>query len=859
VAGSARWDAEASYEAGDLSGCRAAALDGLESAPDDVDLLRLAGRASAQLGLADAVRYLRRLLALEPDEVEAWRDLGRALVGQGDLAGATTAFRRAQRLRSDDSSTLVDLAHVLAATGNAEEAATVLSEALERNPGGIAELRSLVDVHRQAGKLSAALERAAELVEAHPDDVLAILEVADQHLTMGNFDGALTAFQQLRQADSDDGHEVYAIHGMVEAELRRKRWRPALHLAIDATRLDRVPLTTDLLAFASAQLFGERGRDQPAPTWDDLQAALATERAEHRRLHAEAQVEEHLRGPSPTAAPERPAVQWIKCPACEGFVYYKRLERNLKVCPECSHHFRLSARDRLAQLLDPGSFNDLSGDVETVDVLGFADSKPYTARLDAARKKTGSHEAAVYGTATIEGQALVVAAMDFPFMGGSMGGAVGEIITRAAELALERRTPLLLISASGGARMQEGGVSLMQLAKTSQAIARLHEEGILCLCLNTDPTFGGVTASFAMLGDALIAEPSALIGFAGPNIIQQTIRQQLPAGFQTAEFLLDHGMLDFVEPRENLKRLLEKLIAFHSDGRSETPKLPPTDGRPPITDPDRLAERPAWELVELARQIDRPTTLEYIGAIFDDFLEFHGDRLFRENPSIVGGLARLGDLNLVVVGHQKGHSTSELVTRNFGMPQPEGYRKALRLMRYAAKFRLPLVTLVDTPGAYPGIEAEERGQGVAIATGIMEMARLPVPIVTVVTGEGGSGGALALAVGNRVLMMENAFYSVISPEGCSVILWSSAGQAPAAAAALRVTARDLLRLKVVDGVVPEPEGGAHLDHVAAAANLKTAIVDSLNELLPLGETDLLEARYRRFRLFGTPGEQPVLT
>jgi acetyl-CoA carboxylase carboxyl transferase alpha subunit/acetyl-CoA carboxylase carboxyl transferase beta subunit len=552
-------------------------------------------------------------------------------------------------------------------------------------------------------------------------------------------------------------------------------------------------------------------------------------------------------------------VQWLKCPACEAFVYRKRLERNLRVCPECNHHFRLPARDRLDQLVDKGSFDELSSGIGTVDSLGFVDSKPYPVRLEESRRKTGNEEAALYGTATIGGFPVVIAIMDFGFMGGSMGGAVGEIITRAAELALERRDPLLLISASGGARMQEGCVSLMQLAKTAQAVGRLHEEGVLCICLNTDPTFGGVTASFAMLGDVLIAEPRSLIGFAGPNVIEQTIRQKLPDGFQTAEYLMDHGMLDVVEQRERLPRVIERVLAHDHANANGSRKLPKTEGQPPIVDPHDLGERPAWELVQLARHIGRPTTLEYIGYIFDEFIEFHGDRLFGESNAIVGGPARLGDLPVMVIGHQKGHSTSELVSRNFGMPQPEGYRKAMRLMRYAAKFHLPIITLVDTPGAYPGIEAEERGQGVAIAQSIMDMSRLPVPIITVVTGEGGSGGALALAVGDRVMMLENAFYSVISPEGCSTILWASAADAPRAAAALRVTARDLLELGIMDAVIPEPDGGAHLDAVTTAANVKTALITTLADLVDRPADELLERRYERFRRFGTPGEQPVLS
>jgi acyl-CoA carboxylase subunit beta len=567
------------------------------------------------------------------------------------------------------------------------------------------------------------------------------------------------------------------------------------------------------------------------------------------------------------AAPSRAvSAEWRRCPACEAFVYHKRLKRNLGVCPECNHHFRLRIRERLAQLFDEGSFEELSGDLEPIDALSFADSKPYPERIAAAQKKSGAKSGALYGTGTIGGRPLVAAGIDFGFIGGSMGGAVGESITRAAELALEKRVPLLVISASGGARMQEGCVSLMQMAKTSQAIGRLAEEGILYISLLTDPTYGGVSASFATLGDVLIAEPDAHIGFAGPSVIEQTIRQQLPDGFQTADFLMDHGMLDLVERREDLGRAIRNLLELHGQVEEArqagsdklTSRLPETEGKPPVRDADALGRRDPWEVVQLARELERPHTLDYVGFVFDEFVELHGDRAFREDPAIVSGPARLGDLVVMLIGHQKGSTTGEMMERNFGMPEPDGYRKSMRLMRYAAKFGMPIVTLVDTAGAYPGLGAEERGQSNAIAESIMLMSRLPVPIVTVVTGEGGSGGALALAASDRVLMLENSYYSVISPEGCATILFKDAAAAPRAAAALRITAPDLLRLGIMDAVVPEPEEGAHTDHNTTAANLKAALVESLTELLPLSPEELLEKRYDRFRKFGTPGRQPVL-
>ena len=414
------------------------------------------------------------------------------------------------------------------------------------------------------------------------------------------------------------------------------------------------------------------------------------------------------------------------------------------VCPECNHHFRLPVATRLELLLDADSFEDLSGDLEPLDVLGFADSKPYAQRIEEAQRKTGKREGVVYGTGTVDGHPLVVAAMDFAFIGGSMGSGVGEAITRAAELALERHQPLLVdLHLGRGAHAGRAASRSCRWRRRAQAFARLHEEGVLTMCLLTDPTYGGVSASFATLGDVLIAEPRAYVGFAGPKVIEQTIRQQLPEGFQTAEFLLEHGMLDVRRAAgEPARRRREAARAPRPVGRRRCPSPTAT---PPVSDADALERRPAWDVVQLARNQERPNTLEYVGFVFDDFQELYGDRLFQEDASIVGGVARLGDLAVVVIGHQKGHTTSEMMERNFGMPNPEGYRKGVRLMRHAARFGMPVVTFVDTPGAYPGIGAEERGQSIAIAESIMEMSRLPVPIVVLVTGEGGSGGALALA------------------------------------------------------------------------------------------------------------------
>jgi acetyl-CoA carboxylase carboxyl transferase subunit beta len=548
-------------------------------------------------------------------------------------------------------------------------------------------------------------------------------------------------------------------------------------------------------------------------------------------------------------------VTWAQCGSCGALVYRKRLARNLQVCPECGFHHRLTALERIGQLADEGTFMALPACAEARDVLAFTDTMPYSQRLARAREATGLDEAVVCGMASVGGRPLVLAVMDFRFMGGSLSTAVGERIAQAADLARARSLPLLIVTASGGARMQEGCLSLMQMASTSEAIARMREAGLLTISLITDPTYGGVAASFATNADIIIAETGARMGFAGPRVIKQTIRQELPPGFQTAEFLLRHGQVDMVESRPNLRPVLTRILAATDPLPGPTGYLPepvPGDPQAAIRDPRELPARDPWQTVKRARTIERPTTQDYLIRAFDSFAELHGDRVYGDCPSIVAGLARLGDFPVAVIGHQKGHSTSELVGHNFGMPQPEGYRKALRVMKLAARLGIPVVTLVDTPGAYPGVDAEERGQARAIADCILEMSRLPVPVVTVVTGEGGSGGALALGVADEVLMLENAVYSVISPEGCSSILWNTPSRAADAARSLHIVAPDLLRLRIVDGVIAEPAGGAHTDHEAMARTLRRVLLDSLTALgaEPLGM--LLAKRRARFRRHGRP-------
>jgi acetyl-CoA carboxylase carboxyl transferase subunit alpha len=306
--------------------------------------------------------------------------------------------------------------------------------------------------------------------------------------------------------------------------------------------------------------------------------------------------------------------------------------------------------------------------------------------------------------------------------------------------------------------------------------------------------------------------------------------------------------LDFEHPLLELEARIAALRADAGGGVSE--ELVRAEERLRRLRRRLFAGLTAWQRTQLARHPRRPHTADLFKLLFEDFIELHGDRFYGDDEAIVGGLARFEGRSVVAVGHQKGRETREKIARHFGMPHPEGYRKALRLMELAAKFAKPLVTFIDTPGAYPGIGAEERGQAEAIARNLRRMAALRVPVVAIVTGEGGSGGALAIGVGNRVLMLEYAVYSVISPEGCAAILWNDAGKAPEAAEILRITPPELLRLGVIDGVIAEPPGGAHKDWEATAANVRAALRTALDELTRLSPESLQRERYDKFRRIG---------
>jgi acetyl-CoA carboxylase carboxyl transferase subunit beta len=544
---------------------------------------------------------------------------------------------------------------------------------------------------------------------------------------------------------------------------------------------------------------------------------------------------------------------------CEGLgIARELLDENLLVCQRCGYHHRLRARERLQVLVDSDSFEELSGGIEPKDSLGFVDVKPYSQRLREAQHSTGEREAALFGTARIDGLPVAIAVMDFFFIAGTMGAGVGEIVTRAIETAIKRRLPLLIVSASGGARVQEGALSLMQMAKISIALAKLADAGLPYLVILTDPTYGGVSASFASLGDILIAEPRARIGFAGRSVIEDTIRKSLPDHVQSSEFLLQHGMIDMIVPRDRHRALVGELLWYYErtrhGGRQSGEALP-------VEQSEEWAEpieegRDPWKVVMASRNGKRPTTEDYISRIFEQFHPLSGDRLFGDDRAILGGLARLCGVACMAIRTLRGGSPVQHRERNYGMPHPEGYRKALRLMQHAAKVHFPVVTFIDTIGAFPGDLAEERGQSHAIARNLLEMALLPVPIIAVITGQGGSGGALALALADRVLMLESAYYSVITPEACSIILFKDQSAGDRMARSLKLTAHELKRIGVIDEVLPEPPGGAHTDFAAVGSTVRKAVIRNLRELLRKDPRELVEDRHARFRRFGVGPVDP---
>ena len=559
-----------------------------------------------------------------------------------------------------------------------------------------------------------------------------------------------------------------------------------------------------------------------------------------------------IRGEDRENTPEVPDNLMRKCNACKAAVFVDEVKQNHYICPHCGNYFHMPAYRRIKMIADRKSFVEWDAHMEEQNPLQY---RGYEEKLRSLQEKTGLNEAVVTGKCTIKGISVALGVCDCRFMMSSMGEVVGEKITRVFERATEEKLPVILYICSGGARMQEGLVSLMQMAKTSMALRKHSDAGLLYIPVLTDPTTGGVTASFAMLGDIILAEPKALIGFAGPRVIEQTIGQKLPKGFQKAEFLLEHGFIDKIVERDDQRIVLADILKLHENKgeNSSTSKVAEahisdkSNGNTVWPEFTPSGDFTPWEHVQLARAKTRPTGKDYIEALFDDFIEFHGDRHCGDDAAVIGGVAFFHGHPVTVLAQEKGEGTKENIARNFGMVSPEGYWKSLRLMQQAEKFHRPVICLVDTPGAFCGLEAEERGQGEAIAKNLYTLAGLTVPVLSIVIGEGGSGGALAFAVSDEVWMLEHSVYSILSPEGFASILWKDSKKAKEAAAVMKLTAEDLCEMGMIEHVIPETEPVNRENMADVAGCLENGIADFLEKYSGKEPEELLEHRYQRFR------------
>ncbi len=537
-------------------------------------------------------------------------------------------------------------------------------------------------------------------------------------------------------------------------------------------------------------------------------------------------------------APERES-----CLVCSTNLLTSDLYARSRICPVCNFHYSMTARERIDSLADPGTFRETNRRVSSLDPLSFSAKVSYKQRLFLDQRRTGLSEAVVTGTCSIGGSPAVMAVLDFGFMGGSMGCVVGEKVALAMERAAKRRMPFVTVVTSGGARVQEGVLSLMQMAKTVIAASQLHEKGLPLITVLANPATGHAYASFANLADIILAEPGAIVGLAPMRAIRESSSQPIPGGSHTSDSHLAHGIVDDVVHRSDLRDRIAVLLEllgprYRLEAQRKAEPRQPSEHRPP-----------AWDSVQLARHSDRPTAMDYLSRIMSSFVEIHGDRVHGDDGAVVCGIGYLGSQTVVVIGQERGRQ-GDPVERNGGRTSPEGFRKALRAADLAEKFDLPVITLIDTPGPLLSLEAEERGLGHTIAEMMARMAGLSAPVVAVITGEGGSEGALALGLANRVLMLENAIYTVISPEEAAGLFYQDQTRADEAAESLRLTASGCEELGIVDQIVQEPPGGAHVNPDEAARHLRRALLKELSELQPRRRSGHAAERRKKFRNMG---------
>lgn len=513
------------------------------------------------------------------------------------------------------------------------------------------------------------------------------------------------------------------------------------------------------------------------------------------------------------------------------------------ICPVCGEYLQFNSLERLKSIADMDSFVEWDEDVRIKNPLN---NVSYQNKLNYALQNTELNDAIITGEITISGYQVAIGIMDTRFMMASMGQVVGEKVTRMFEKATLRKIPVIIFCGSGGARVQEGVIALMQMEKTAAAVKRHSDSGNLYISILTNPTMGGVTASFAMIADIILAEKGAKIGFAGPRVIEQNTGEKLSNEFQTAEFQLEHGFIDAIVERSEIRQCLYHLLFLHS--RKRKIFIGKHRKRKGLVLNKKSSN--AWNKVQIARNIKRPTSIDYINEIFEGFIELAGDRVSGDDHAIVGGIAEFGNNVVTIIAQQKGkNSLNESIYRNWGMPSPEGYRKALRLMKQAEKFNRPIICFIDTIGAACNQKAEEQGQGIAIANLLQEMSVLKVPILSIIISEGGSGGALALGVANEVWMLENSVYYILTPEGYASILWKDNRKAAEAAKEMQIEANDLFQLGLIEDIIEEEEPVSKENIVLVCKDINSKIKDFLDNYLRKSKRGIVKERYKRFRKY----------
>ena len=531
-----------------------------------------------------------------------------------------------------------------------------------------------------------------------------------------------------------------------------------------------------------------------------------------------------------------------RCLFCEETISDSPSYLTYRVCPFCRFHYTVTARQRIELLADKGSFKESYKYVSSVEPLSFSRRGRYRKFFTQDQNRTGLTEAVVAGKCSIGDTEVMMVVLDFGFMGGTMGSVVGEKVSVAFENAARSGIPAVAVVSGGGARIQEGVLSLMQMAKTVTAANRLREEEVPFIVVLANPSTGQAYASFANLADVILAEPGSLIGLSPLRTLREVSKMPLPLDAHTAEAHVGHGLLDNVVDRENLQprvSALLQILTAQKQGKGNHKNLLKAE-------PEECDEVEPWESVTAARNAERPQATAYFRSMLDPFIELRGDRLNSDDRSVVAGLGFLDGQPVAVIGQQRRPLAEGERYHIF----PDGLRKAQRVIDIASRFKLPLVTLIDTQGADPGLEAEEQGIGNAIAMTLSSMLRVPTPVVSVVIGEGGSEGALALALSDRILMQQYAIYSPISVTHTLGSGHHDHMLDREAAEALMLTAHDCLELGIADEIVPEPVGGSHVDPHDAARALQQAILTNIVQLSKMSEGKLLKKRYQKFRRMG---------